>query len=177
MRFYPILVLLVSILGGEFNFLCCHAAGSGDGIHLDRKGPIIEARSVTGLELTREVTLEAWVLPGKYTEAGVRLIDKSEAGTQSGYMMDTFPGNSLRLVLAEVLLTARDVLEPERWTHVAGVFIAPRGIYKLYVNGKEVASLDSVRSALTAQGGCKQALVMVSRQGADLFVALPSKRS
>jgi Do/DeqQ family serine protease len=45
------------------------------------------------------------------------------------------------------------------------------------VNGKEVASIDSVRSALTAQSDGKPALVMVSRQGANLFVALPQARS
>jgi hypothetical protein len=76
----------------------------------------------------------------------VRLIDKSQAGSQSGYMLDTFPGNSLRLLLAEGLLTARDVLPPGKWTHVAGVFSVPRGIYKLYVNGEEVA--DASRSGM-----------------------------
>jgi S1-C subfamily serine protease len=44
------------------------------------------------------------------------------------------------------------------------------------VNGKEVASVDEIRSALTAQSG-KPALVMVTRGEGDLFVALPSNRS
>jgi hypothetical protein len=118
MRLYPFVVLLVGIVGGEFTSSQCHAASSGNGFHLDGKGPIIETRTTSALELTREVTLEAWVLPGQYSEAGVRLIDKSEAGTQSGYMLDTFPGNSLRMVLAEGLLTARGVLEPGYWAHV-----------------------------------------------------------
>jgi serine protease Do len=44
------------------------------------------------------------------------------------------------------------------------------------VNGKEVASIGEIRSALTAQSG-KPALVMVARGEGDLFVALPSNRS
>jgi Do/DeqQ family serine protease len=44
------------------------------------------------------------------------------------------------------------------------------------VNGKEVASIGEIRSALTAQSD-KPALVMVTRGEGDLFVALPSNRS
>ena len=51
-------------------------------------------------------------------------------------MLDTFPGASLRLLLPEGLLTAKDVLEPGEWTHVAAVFSTPRGLCKLHVNGQ-----------------------------------------
>lgn len=122
------------------------AAEPSGALRLDRTGPILETRSVPALELQDELTLEAWVRPEKYPQPGVRLIDKSAAGTQSGYMLDTFPGNSLRLLLAEGQLTARDVLRPRQWAHVAGVFSASRGIYKLYVDGREVA--DASRSGL-----------------------------
>jgi Do/DeqQ family serine protease len=65
-------------------------------------------------------------------------------------------------------------VEPDSVAANAG--IRPGDVIKR-VNGKEVGSIDAVRSALTAQGDGKPALVMVSRQGADLFVALPSTRS
>ena len=58
----------------------------------------------------------------------------------------------------------------------ANAGIRPGDVIKR-VNGKEVASIDSVRSALTTQSNGKPALVMVSRQGANLFVALPQARS
>lgn len=115
------------------------ASGESGGVRLDGTGPILEARSVPALNARDELTLEAWVRPERFGEPGVRIIDKSQAGTQSGYMLDTYPGNSLRLLLAEGMLTARDVLKPGEWSHVAGVFSASRNIYKLYVNGKEVA--------------------------------------
>jgi S1-C subfamily serine protease len=44
------------------------------------------------------------------------------------------------------------------------------------VNGREVASVAALRTALNGQSG-KPALMLVTRQGADIFVALPSARS
>ncbi len=116
------------------------------GLRFETATTIPQAQPTPALDLRDELALEAWVLPERYDQPGVRLIDKSEAGSQSGYMLDTFPGNSLRLLLAEGMLTAKDVLKPGEWTHVAGVFSVPRGIYKLYVNGKEVA--DASRAGM-----------------------------
>jgi S1-C subfamily serine protease len=44
------------------------------------------------------------------------------------------------------------------------------------VNGREVASVGSVKSALSAQSD-KPALMLLTREGADIFIALPSSRS
>jgi alpha-L-fucosidase 2 len=115
------------------------AAESLAGLAFDRGGQILEVNSCRALELRDAVTLEAWIKPAQFDQPGVRLIDKSPAGAQSAYMLDTFPGNSLRLVLAEGLLTAKDVLAPDQWTHAAGVFSTTQGVYRLYVNGKGVA--------------------------------------
>ena len=120
--------------------LRAEAQGDASPTRFAGSGAILETPSATLLNVRDEVTIEAWVLPARYDQAGVRLVDKSQAGAQTGYMLDTFPGNSLRLLLAEGQLTAKDVLPPGRWSHVAGVFSVPRGIYKLYLNGKEVAN-------------------------------------
>jgi alpha-L-fucosidase 2 len=75
---------------------------------------------------------------------GGRIIDKGTAGTQSGYMLDTFPGNSLRMIVrttkyeGTVSFPAR--LATDRWTHVAGVLDTDDGAMTLYINGKEVAA-------------------------------------
>jgi alpha-L-fucosidase 2 len=111
----------------------------GETTRFDGTGGMMEVRPGPALDFRNELTLEAWICPERFDQPGVRLIDKSQAGAQDGYMLDTFPGNSLRLLLAEGLLTATDVLKPGEWTHVAGVFSVPQGIYKLYVNGKEAA--------------------------------------
>ena len=114
-------------------------AMAADATVFDGTDAIREARSGRALNVRDEVTLEVWVRPEGFSQPGARLIDKSEAGTQNGYMLDTYPGNSLRLLLAEGMLNAPDVLTPGEWTHAVGVFSATRNIYKLYVNGKEVA--------------------------------------
>jgi len=44
------------------------------------------------------------------------------------------------------------------------------------INGRDVASVASVKSALTGQSG-KPALMLLTREGADIFIALPSSRS
>lgn len=130
------LALAAIFLTGAFGYA---GPGAHGAMQFDGTGEILEVPSAPALDLRQEITLEAWIRPGRYGQPGVRLIDKSQAGTQSGYMLDTFPGNSLRLLLAEGLLTARDVLTPGQWMHVAGVFSAERNIYKLYVDGREVA--------------------------------------
>ncbi len=102
-------------------------------------GDIVQTPSCPALELHNELTLEAWIRPAKFDAPGVRLIDKTQAGTQIGYMLDTYPGNSLRFLLAEGQLTAPNALTPNEWAHVVGIFSVPHNTYALYVNGKKVA--------------------------------------
>ena len=54
-------------------------------------GPMRCEGSGGSLEVRADVTLKAWLGPGRYNSPSVRLVDKSEAGSQSGY---------LRMVLA-----------------------------------------------------------------------------
>ena len=110
-----------------------------NGLKFDGSEGLLEVRSATVFDLQDAVTLEVWIRPDTFAQPGVRLIDKSQAGSQSGYMLDTFPGNSLRLLLAEGMLTAKNILKPNEWSHAVGVFSASKGRYKLYVNGVEVA--------------------------------------
>ena len=65
-----------------------------DATLFDGTGPVREVRHTPELALTEALTLEAWIRPEKFPAPGVRIIDKSLAGTQSGYMLDTYPGNS-----------------------------------------------------------------------------------
>ena len=73
-------------------------------------------------------------------EPGGRILDKSQSGTQLGYMLDTHPGNSLRLLNATGMLRFDAKLPTDRFTHVCGVFSASKQVMKLYVDGREVAS-------------------------------------
>mgnify|MGYP001814065013 CR=1 FL=1 len=96
------------------------------------------------IDLTDSVTLEAWIKPRAMGNGGGRIIDKGTAGTKSGYMLDTFPGNSLRMIVRtdkyEGSVSFPAKLATDRWSHVAGVFRADDGEMTLYVNGKKVAT-------------------------------------
>ncbi|MDY0357224.1 MAG: glycoside hydrolase N-terminal domain-containing protein [Sedimentisphaerales bacterium] len=116
--------------------------GASEGMRLDGKSAIYEAQGQRALDLTDEVTLEAWVRADRMGQGGGRILDKSMPGTSDGYMLDTFPGNSLRFVNAKGACTYDAKLPADRWSHVVGVYSASKKIMKLYLNGKEVASAD-----------------------------------
>ena len=77
------------------------SARAAEGFRLDDRSAIFEAGPDKALDLTDEVTLEAWVKADRMDSGGGRILDKSVPGTQQGYMLDTWPGNSLRLLNAK----------------------------------------------------------------------------
>lgn len=81
-------------------------------------------------------TLEAWVKPGQLGGGGARLVDKITPGGSDGFLLDTFPGNSLRLICGSTILQQADALPAGRWTHVVAVADPAAGGCRLYVNGK-----------------------------------------
>ena len=125
------------------SWLVLYAAASHSaepaGLRFDPSREILEIKGCPALDLTDAVTLEAWIKPEKLPPGGARIIDKSVAGTDNGYMLDTWPGNSLRMVVGEGHLKHDAKLPPGQWSHVAGVFSRADNVFKLYVDGREVA--------------------------------------
>ncbi|MCX6922693.1 MAG: DUF5703 domain-containing protein, partial [Verrucomicrobia bacterium] len=103
-------------------------------------GPTIAAPAQAALDLTNEVTLEAWLMP-QITSG--RVLDKGVPGTSDGYLLDLYPGNALRLITAKGLLTYSANLPTNQWSHVAGVYSATGHIMALYLNGAQVASITN----------------------------------
>ncbi|HEX2973756.1 MAG TPA: glycoside hydrolase N-terminal domain-containing protein [Tepidisphaeraceae bacterium] len=118
-------------------------AAENPGYRLTSTSPIYQTTPDKSLDLTQELTLEAWVQADPMSEAGGRILDKSQPGTQQGYMLDTHPGNSLRFLNAKGMCRYDAKLTANQWTHVVAVYSVPQRIMKLYVNGKEVSSLDT----------------------------------
>lgn len=85
------------------------------------------------------MTLDAWVKPDKLAAGGARLFDDVTPGVNNGFLLDTHPGNSVRLIVGEVQLSVKDALPAGRWSHVAAVVSSRTGHVGLYVNGKLVA--------------------------------------
>ena len=88
------------------------------------------------------ITLAAWVRPAALEAQGMRLIDKSPVGTAAGYLLDTYPGNSLRLISREPHLVFDAKLPLHTWTHVAATVDGQTGRQVLYVNGQVVAERE-----------------------------------
>lgn len=82
--------------------------------------------------------MAAWIHPLPTPTAGGRIIDKSTAGTDHGYVLDTYPGDSLRFIVQRGALQFNGKLPSNRWVHVAAT-VALNGALALYVDGKPVA--------------------------------------
>jgi len=112
---------------------------AGKCVQLDGRG-FLEVAHHPKLALTTALTLEAWVAPDRLPGSGARILDKSKAATANGYLLDTFPGNSLRLIVEPGTLIHPAKLPPGKWSHVAATYDSATGEQRLYVNGKQVAS-------------------------------------
>ncbi len=110
----------------------------GKALRLTGKG-YLEVPPHPKLDITKEVTLAAWVCPKVLPPSGVRILDKTQVGTSNGYLLDTCPGNSLRMIVERGTLGHDAKLKPDEWVHVAATVDA-QGRQALYVNGKPVAS-------------------------------------
>ncbi len=91
---------------------------------------------------TPSLTLEAWVrlTPGK---GGIgRILDRITPGGSDGFLLDTWPGMSLRFIAGTRTLVKKGCLVPGRWTHVAAVADSKKGLLLLYVDGKEAARME-----------------------------------
>jgi alpha-L-fucosidase 2 len=106
------------------------------GIRTDSRSPIFEAGPDDALDVTDEVTLEAWIWPDAACNG--RILDKSLAGSTNGYMLDTYPANCLRLITSNGWCSYTGKLPVNQWVHVAAVYSSSKRIAKLYVDGKDV---------------------------------------
>jgi len=132
-------------------------------------GGYLEVADDPRLVLTDAYTLDAWIRPQVLPPGGARLIDKCTVGGADNFMLDTCPGNSLRLITHRGTLGFDAKLPPGEWSHVAGTFDAREGL-KLYVNGKRVASrpaeadtvagsIDGLRASYERLGRFRERLI------------------
>ena len=63
-------------------------------------------------------------------------------GKAAGYLLDTYPGNSLRLISREPHLVYDAHLPIGEWTHVAATVDGTTGRQVLYMNGRAVSETD-----------------------------------
>jgi hypothetical protein len=85
-------------------------------------------------DLDGAVSFEAWIQPEK-GEAG-RIFDKLTAGRRDGFLIDCWPGLSLRVIIGPQQDDYPNVLQPGVWQHVAVVMDKVR--WDVYLNGEKL---------------------------------------
>jgi hypothetical protein len=85
------------------------------------------------ISVDTEYSMAAWIKPaaGEYG----RVFDSITAGGSDGFLFDTYPGLSLRLIVGTETLTQPDCLKAGEWQHVAATVDA-RGAKRIYLNGR-----------------------------------------
>jgi alpha-L-fucosidase 2 len=122
---------------GEVSVVDAGDAVPGKAARLDGKG-YLEIAHDKALDCLEGVTLTAWIRPRALPANGARIIDKSPVGAATAYLMDTYPGNSLRLITRDPHLIYQANLPLNQWTHVAATVDAEGGKQVLYLNGRPV---------------------------------------
>ena len=92
-----------------------------------------------GVDQSEGLTLEAWIQPEQLPGSGGRILDKTTPGGSDGFLLDTWPGNSLRLITHAGILSQKDILTAGQWHHVAATIDSATGEIKLFHNGKKMA--------------------------------------
>ena len=85
-----------------------------------------------------QMTAEAWINPSA-DNPGSRILDKSTPGKDDGFLLDTHPGNSLRLIVGGISYSIPNCLKPGNWNHVAVAADAQTSRMEIYLNGERVA--------------------------------------
>jgi len=96
-------------------------------------------RNIAHEDLAGSLTLEAWVLPESLPQSGARIIDKITPGRDDGILLDTWPGNSLRLITQAATLQKKDCLTPGQWHHVVATVDASKAEQELFLDGVKIA--------------------------------------
>ncbi|MDR2981825.1 MAG: hypothetical protein LBV12_06220 [Puniceicoccales bacterium] len=107
----------------------------GEVFHFDGTG-YLEIPSSPRLNGTSGLTLAAWIRPDS-VDSDMRIFDKAIPGQSVGYLLDTHPKNSLRLLTQLPSYSAK--LQVGEWVHVAGTVNPSTKEEVLYLNGKEVS--------------------------------------
>ena len=87
-------------------------------------------------------TVEAWIKGDSGFKSDGRIADKETPGGADGFLFDTHPGDSLRLIVGGAAISHKGVLKSGAWQHVAAV-IDPSGAARVYLGGKPLGDSAS----------------------------------
>lgn len=100
------------------------------------------AMAEPAIDFTHSFTLEAWINPDRL-EPG-RIFDKLTAGKNDGFLFDTHPGDTLRLIVGDHELNAPPhILAANQWHHAAATVDVVSGSLRIFLDGKVVAENET----------------------------------
>ncbi len=85
--------------------------------------------------LGEAATVEAWVQPASGGPGGGRIVDRITPGGSDGWLLDTWPGSALRVIVGGSTLQTAAALPADAWTHVAAT-LTSAGEAALFLNGR-----------------------------------------
>ena len=104
-------------------------------------------------------TLEARIKPTALAPG--RIFDRLTAGGSDGFLFDTHPGDTLRLIVGSTQLTApRGILQAGKVYHVAATYDSESGAMRIYLDGRLVARYGGDASSSVTRGYTLQRYVM-----------------
>ncbi|MBC7328694.1 LamG domain-containing protein, partial [bacterium] len=100
---------------------------------------LVKPQPGTKIELKPEelpaFTCEAWIKISE-NDGGGRILDKITPGGSDGFLLDTYPGKSIRLIVGDRTLSLERALKPGTWHHLAVVIAQDK--LQVYLDGKLV---------------------------------------
>lgn len=106
------------------------AAGMVDqAFSLDGLTGYVEVPDSPTLDITGQITIDAWINPGA---TGGRVVDKITARGADGYLLDT-SGGRVRLIIDGQRLSGATAIPTGTWSHIAGVYDGQQ--MRVYLNG------------------------------------------
>lgn len=138
-----IVVVDRTLTEAEIAAIASDSRATPDGTVLSwRDGDARRIDDAPALDAVNGVTLLAWITPETHHPGGGRIIDKCAVGSAEGWVLDTYPGNSLRFIAGDPAVTFDARLQPGRRTFVAGAYDATTGQRHLFIDGMPVASTE-----------------------------------
>jgi hypothetical protein len=103
------------------------------------------------VKIGKALTLEARIKPAALSPG--RIFDRLTAGGSDGFLFDTHPGDTLRLIVGSTTLTAAGgILQAGKSYHVAATYDSVSGAMRIYLDGRLVAQQGSDTSSSVTRG-------------------------
>ena len=92
------------------------------------------------LDLTSSFTISLWFNQSVENSGGSRLVDKITAGSGNGYLLDTYPGRYMRLIVDGESYSKNVGYSFSEWHHMAVTFLnnGSNASYVFYFDGEQV---------------------------------------